>query len=211
MQRATAMPKELERNQPILHADDFLVPYFDRGNGDPIIVFTARDDAVAVTIDKLADSHRVIAFDLSSVAQASADELAEKMPIALTGIGVEHCRVIGIQADARAALALAIAAPERIDRLILISPQISAAGQLPDLNAVVVPTLVLVGTGDSMGAIEAGRLCRERIRSCHLSFVYGAGNPLVRKRFESCLEPIIQFLEEGEQFIIVRESQVIRP
>jgi hypothetical protein len=174
-------------------------------------VFTARDDAVAVTIDKLADSHRVIAFDLSSVAQASADELAEKMPIALTGIGVEHCRVIGIQADARAALALAIAAPERIDRLILISPQISAAGQLPDLNAVVVPTLVLVGTGDSMGAIEAGRLCRERIRSCHLSFVYGAGNPLVRKRFESCLEPIIQFLEEGEQFIIVRESQVIRP
>lgn len=205
------MPKELERNQRMLHADDFLVPYFETGNGDPIIVFAARDDAVAAMIGKLADSHRLIFFDLSSITQASEDKFAEKMPSALTGIGIEQCSLIGIQADARAALALAIAAPEHVDRLIMISPQISGSGQLPDLGAVKAPTLVLVGTRDAPAAIEVGRLCRERISSCHLSFVYGAGNPLVGNRLEACLNPLVQFLEEGEQFIIVRESQVVSP
>ena len=72
-------------------------------------------------------------------------------------------------------------------------------------------TLVLVGTQDAPDAIAAGRLCREKIRSCHLSFVYGAGQMLVSDRVEACLNPIVQFLEEGEQFIIFRESQVVRP
>ena len=72
-------------------------------------------------------------------------------------------------------------------------------------------TLVLVGTRDTSGAIEAGRLCREKIQSCHLSFVYGAGHALAGDRPEACLNPIVQFLEQGEQFIIFRESQVIRP
>ena len=62
-----------------------------------------------------------------------------------------------------------------------------------------------------VAGIEAGRLCREKIRSCHLSFVYGAGQMLVSDRSEACLNPIVQFLEEGEQFIIFRESQVVRP
>jgi pimeloyl-ACP methyl ester carboxylesterase len=205
------MPKEFERNQLMLHIDDSLVPYFERGNGDPVVVFPARDDAATAIIDKLAESHRVIAFDLSSVAELSTDKLAEKILAALTGIGVDHFGVIGIQSDACAALALAIAAPQRAERLILISARISRSGQLPDLGAVKSPTLVLAGTRDAPAAIEAGRLCRERISSCHLSFVYGAGNAMSADSLEACLSPVLQFLEEGEQFIIVRESQAIRP
>ena len=127
------MPKELERNQRMLPAADFLVPYFERGKGNPIIVFPARADNIAGIIDKLADSHRVIVFDLSRVAQLSTDKLVEKMSTGLTRIGIEQCSVIGIQADTLAALTLVTSAAESIDRLILISPQISPSAQLPDL------------------------------------------------------------------------------
>jgi len=99
-----------------------------------------------------------------------------------------------------------------VDRLILLSPlQLSEGAELLDLADVKAATLVLVGTRDTSGAIEAGRLCRERIRSCHLAFVYGAGHAIAVDRLEACLDSIVQFLEQGEQFIIFRESQVIRP
>jgi predicted esterase len=142
----------------------------------------------------------------------AVDQLAEKLPRALASIGIERYSVIGVAAGARPALALAIAAPERADRLILLSPLPRFEnGSLVDLTSVAAATLVLVGTQDAPEAIAAGRICREKIRSCHLSFVYGASQMLVSDPLEACLNPIVQFLEEGEQFIIFRESQVVRP
>jgi pimeloyl-ACP methyl ester carboxylesterase len=133
------------------------------------------------------------------------------LPVALDRQGIERWSVIGISAGARPALGLAIGAPDRIQRLILLSPlNVSGGDESPDLAAVKVATLVLVGTRDTPVAIEAGRHCREGISSCHLSFVYGVGHALAGDRLEACLAPISQFLEEGEQFIIYRESQVIK-
>ena len=82
---------------------------------------------------------------------------------------------------------------------------------MPDLAGVKAATLILLCTSDVPAALEAGRLCREKIPSCHLPFIYGARGALTGERPEACLEAIGQFLEEGEQFIICRESQVIRP
>ena len=208
-----AMAKELHRIEQMLEADGLRVRYFDAGNGDPIIVFPAKDRRLADPIlRQLAESYRIISLNLSSHDEVSASQLADKLPGALTRLGIEHASVIGVAAGARPALALAISAPERIDRLILLSPlQISDSAELLDLAAVKTATLVLVGTSDSSAAIEGGRLCRSRIPSCHLSFVYSAGGALPGDRLEACLDPIIQFLQEGEQFIIFRESQVIRP
>lgn len=208
-----AMAKQLNWKEQMLDADGLRIRYLEAGNGDPIIVFPAGDDAAADPIlEKLAESHRIISLNLSSLADVSANQLAEKLPSGLTCLGIGHCSVIGIAAGSRSALALAIAASERIDKLILISPQqISDSAELLDLAAVTAATLVLVGTRNSSAAIEAGRLCRERIHSCHLSLVYGACDPMTGDRPEACLNPIIQFMQEGEQFIIFRESQVIRP
>jgi len=206
------MAKEPKRTEQMLEADGLRVRYFGAGNGDPIIVFPAKDGGLAEPIlAKLAESHRIISLNLPS-AEFSASQLAEKLPSALARLGIEHCSVIGIAAGARPALALAIVAPERIDRLILLSPlHISDSAEWLELAAIKTAALVLVGTSDSSAAIEAGRHCRARIPSCHLSFVYSAGEALPGDRLEACLDPIIQFLQEGEQFIIFRESQVIRP
>ena len=207
-----AMSKEINRKEERLEADGLSIGYFEAGNGNPTIVFPAKDgDLNDPLLRKLAESHRVISLDLSNGESATAHELAEKLPRVLPTLGIEQCSVMGISAGARPALALAIAAPESIDKLILLSPLLSEGAELLDLAEVKAATLVLVGTRDTSGAIEAGRLCRERIRSCHLSFVYGAGHALAADRLEACLDSIVQFLEQGEQFIIFRESQVIRP
>jgi pimeloyl-ACP methyl ester carboxylesterase len=207
------MAKELDREAKKLEADGLTISYFEVGNGAPVIIFPARDSELNHRLlNKLAESYRVICFDPIGRDFPAVNQIAEKLPHALTSIGIEPYSVIGIAAGARPALALAIAAPERADRLILLSPlQLFESGELLDLAGVKAATLVLVGTRDAPDAIEAGRLCREKIPSCHLSFVYGAGHVLAGDRLEACLDPILQFLEEGEQFIIFRESQVVRP
>jgi pimeloyl-ACP methyl ester carboxylesterase len=208
-----AMAKERNVKEQTLEADGFSIGCFEAGNGDPVIVFPAKDGELTdPLLKKLAQSHRIISLNLSSHDFARANHVVEKLPRALISLGIEQCSVMGISTGARPALALAIAAPERVDKLILLSPlQLAEGNELLDLAGVKAATLVLVGTDDTPGAIEAGRLCRERIRSCHLSFIYGAGHGLAGDRPEACLDPIVQFLEQGEQFIIFRESQVIRP
>jgi pimeloyl-ACP methyl ester carboxylesterase len=207
------MAKELDREAKKLEADGLSISYFEVGNGAPVIIFPARDSELNHRLlNKLAESYRVICLDLAGHDFPAVNQIVEKLARALPNIDVEQYSVMGIAAGARAALAMAIAAPERAERLILLSPlQLSQSGELLDLAGVKAATLVLVGTRDAPDAIEAGRLCREKIRSCHLSFVYGAGHGLAGDRLEACLDPILQFLEEGEQFIIFRESQVVRP
>jgi predicted esterase len=119
---------------------------------------------------------------------------------------------MGVAHGASLALAQAIAAPEQIDKLILLSPRFAQSAEaVANLAQVKVPTLVLVGTRDTSGSVEAGRLCREKIRVCHLSFVYDAGQAVAADRLEACVDSIADFLDQGEQFIIFRESQMIRP
>jgi pimeloyl-ACP methyl ester carboxylesterase len=207
-----AMAKELRPTEQMLDADGLRVQYFEAGKGDPIIVFAAGDYAVANPIlRKLGESHRIVSFELSGLPHISANQLARKLASSLTRLGVDLCSVIGAASGAPFALALTIAAPERIGRLILLSPvQLSNDAEPLDLAAVKAPTLVLVDTRDASAASQTGRLCREKINTCHLSFVYGTGDAL-GGRLEARLDPIVQFLQEGEQFIIFRESQIIRP
>jgi len=206
------MSNELDRRRQRLVIDGLSIDYFEAGDGHSVIVFSAKDaDSSNSLLTKLADSRRVICLNPSSSDFAAANQLAQKLPRAFAGMGIGQYSVIGISAGARPALALAIAAPELIDRLILLSPlQLFEGTELLDLAGVKTATLVLVGTRDTSGAIEAGRLCRERIGSCHLSLVYGAGHAVADDRPEACLDSVVQFLEQGEQFIIFRESQVIR-
>jgi hypothetical protein len=209
-----AMAKDLSRKEQTLESDGFSsISYVEVGTGAPLVMLPAGDGDLADPLfGKLAESHRIICLNLSSSDFTMANRVAERLPRALTSIGIEQFSVMGISAGARPAVALAIAAPERVDRLILLSPlELSEGAESLDLASIKSATLVLVGTSDRPGAAEAGRLCRERIRSCHLSFVYSAGPALTANRPEACLNPIVQFLEQGEQFIIFRESQMIRP
>jgi pimeloyl-ACP methyl ester carboxylesterase len=209
---APATVSEISTKEGWLQADGLQIRYLEAGSGAPLIVFPAQtDELFNDLLKKLAQSCRVISLDSASGSE-EANGLGGRISHALASLGLERYSIMGISAGARTALALAIATPERIDRLILLSPlRLSEDAEMFDLAAVKTATLVLVGTRDTSGAIEAGRLCRERISSCHLSFVYGAGHGIAADRLDVCCNLIMEFLEQGEQFIIFRESQIIRP
>ena len=196
-----------------LETDGLRVHYLEAGSGDPVLVFPDREgDLFDSLLARLARRNRVIAFDLSAGGTITPRDLAAKLVQGLPRLGVNRCAVLGVARGATLALAQAIATADQIDKLILLSPQFaSIADASSGLALVKAPTLVLVGTRDTTGSIEAGRLCREKIRTCHLSFVYDAGHSLAADRLEACSDSIADFLDQGEQFIISRESQMIRP
>jgi pimeloyl-ACP methyl ester carboxylesterase len=196
-----------------LEADGLRVHYVEAGSGEPVVVFPDRDGELFDSLlDKLAGRNRVIAFDLSAGGTITPHDVAAKLSQGLPRLGVDRYAVMGVARGAALALAQAIAAPEQIDKLILLSPRFAQSAEaIANMAQVKAPTLVLVGTRDTSGSVEAGRLCREKIRVCHLSFVYDAGHALAADRLEACVDSIADFLEQGEQFIIFRESQMIRP
>jgi hypothetical protein len=203
------MTKQSDRTIQTLHAGELEVDYFESGNGNPIIVFPAEDHLLAdQVLEKIRESHRIIVLKLSTRDFSTPNEMVEKLRSTLTHLAIERCSSVGISTGASAAIAFAVSAPELVDKLILLSPLPTDSAELPDLTRVKAATLVLVGTADTPAAIDMGRLCREKISSCHLSFIYGARHALMARR--ACLDPILQFLEEGEQFIIFRESQAVR-
>jgi pimeloyl-ACP methyl ester carboxylesterase len=209
------MAKESNPAEKTLDLGGLSLGYSEAGGGSPIIVFPGQDeDSADPILMRLAQTHRVLSVHRSGPEDVSANRLAEKLPRALAKSGIERYTVMGVSIGARPALALAIAAAEAVDRLVLLSPLLilgeDEGRESLDLSAVKAATLVLVGTHDIPAAVATGRQCRARVPSCHLSFVYGAGHGLAGDRLEACMAPILQFLEEGEQFIIFRESQVIR-
>jgi 3-oxoadipate enol-lactonase len=210
---ADATPAEMKAKPGTLEADGLRVHYLEAGSGEPLIVFPDRDGELFDSLlDKLAGRSRVIAFDLSAGGTITPRDVAAKLSHGLPRLGVGRYAVMGVGRGAALALAQAIAAPEQIDKLILLSPQFARSTEaVANLAQVKAPTLVLVGTRDASGSIEGGRLCREKIRVCHLSFVYDAGHAVASDRLEACADPIADFLDQGEQFIIFRESQMIRP
>jgi pimeloyl-ACP methyl ester carboxylesterase len=210
---ADATPAEMKAKPGTLEADGLRVHYLEAGSGEPLIVFPDRDGELFDSLlDKLAGRNRVIAFDLSAGGTITPRDVAAKLSQGLPRLGVDRYAVMGVAHGASLALAQAIAAPEQIDKLILLSPRFAQSAEaVANLAQVKAPTLALVGTRDASGSVEAGRLCREKIRVCHLSFVYDAGHAVAADRLEACVDSIADFLDQGEQFIIFRESQMIRP
>jgi pimeloyl-ACP methyl ester carboxylesterase len=132
----------------------------------------------------------------------------EHVSQALARLGVKSFSVIGISQSAAFALAQAVYTPAQVHRLVLLSPPLAAV-QHPELESklseVKAPALILVGTRDRSGSREAGRLCRERIPTCHLLLVYEAGHAIAADRREACLASIGEFRARGEGFIVSHE------
>jgi pimeloyl-ACP methyl ester carboxylesterase len=207
------MATEFKAREKVLETGGLSLHYLETGSGYPIILLVPKDDRSVDPISaRLSETYRIISVDPESSDFAYPDQFAEQLPGALTTLGIERYSVIGVSAGASSALSLAISESQRVAKLILLSPLHGAgSGEMPELNAVTASTLVLVGTRDTSDAVEAARLCRERIPSCHFSFVYDAGRALTHDRPQACLDAIVHFLREGEQFIISNDSQLIRP
>jgi pimeloyl-ACP methyl ester carboxylesterase len=127
--------------------------------------------------------------------------------------------------------------PEEIARRLYAHPERIAGERLPDaasrakaeplvrrlrgpdrdaelerrLSSLVIPTLVLLGTLDSVIGPAMGRIYKALMPNCHLVFVYDAAHAISSDRPEAFAEVAADFLERREAFVISRADTVIHP
>jgi pimeloyl-ACP methyl ester carboxylesterase len=117
-----------------VEADGVRLHYIEAGHGSPVVLLhgngaSAADFAASGLLSRLAESHRVIAFDRPGYGWSerprsriwSADRQARLVADALDALGVERAIVLGHSWGTLVALALALRAPERVRGLALLS------------------------------------------------------------------------------------------
>lgn len=169
---------------------DFDTNYHDVGTGDPVLFLHGSGPGVSayanwrLPMERLRDDVRIIAPDLvgfgytvppEGVAYDRQTWLTQIVDL-LDALGLDRVSVVGNSFGGSMALALAVAHPERVDRLVM-------------MGAVGVPFEITKGLDDVWGYEPSeetmGRLMRE-------TFAYDPGlvtDELVRSRYEASIRP----------------------
>jgi pimeloyl-ACP methyl ester carboxylesterase len=113
-----------------VEADGFRIRYREAGEGEPLVHFHGGGGMLLYpSHDLLAESHRVILFEVPGFGQSpvndrtqSMAELASTMAQAVANLGIERYSVMGNSFGGKLALCLAVQCPERLKALILVAP-----------------------------------------------------------------------------------------
>ncbi len=108
------------------------------------------------------------------------------------------CDVIAQGQRASEAAWLAAQQPERVQQLVLVSPEPDSE-LLAGANEIGCLTLIVQGSHDQS---SAGRELRTRIPSSYLAYVYGAGPEVDADKPARFAGLVAEFLTRGEAFII---------
>jgi pimeloyl-ACP methyl ester carboxylesterase len=199
--------------------------FFEAGVGNIVVILTGmRPDSVgldsmaagevAVTTaaagsgrfgplaTALSSRRRVIS--LSPVDWVEADDLMGSLHRA----GIDRMSLVAIGVDAAIAIAMVLAAPESVDKLILLSPLNGSDAALARIG---VPTLIMSGTRDSSNAPKMARQIRSLVPNSNLSLVYDAGSDIASDRPAVCFETVEDFLQRGAAYVVERSSMTLSP
>jgi pimeloyl-ACP methyl ester carboxylesterase len=189
---------------------------------------------LAMTMARAADALRLDRFNLwgTSFGGKTALWLAAQQPERVLGLVLEAPAAIrpeGVEPPS--------GTPEEMARLLYAHPERVALITLPDpavqaktrplvmrllspprdaelearMRHLETPTLVLFGTLDHVIPPAMGRIYKELMPNCHLSFVYDAGHLIGAERPEAFVEVVADFLDRHEAFVISRGDTVIHP
>ncbi len=109
--------------------------YLEAGHGEPVVLLHglgSTNSGMLPTLDDLARSYRVIAPDLPGFGESSkpirpyhAGFFARWLIALLDELGIQRAHLVGNSMGGRVALEVALRAPERVDRLALLSPAVA--------------------------------------------------------------------------------------
>src|SRR3954467_14566514 len=133
-----SLARRAEREHPpagrFVEVDGVRLHYLERGEGPPVVllhgnVVTAEDWVLSGVLDRVAERHRVVAFDRPGFGHSdrprgsawTAAAQADLLRGALRRLGVERPGVVGHSWGPTAALALALAEPAAVRGLVLVS------------------------------------------------------------------------------------------
>jgi 3-oxoadipate enol-lactonase len=123
---------------PLVVVNDIEMYYESRGAGPPLVVIGGLGlemSELDTLIDPLTSSFRVMAFDNRGAGRSSKprgpysiEQMASDVAGLMDRLVLPHAHVLGISMGGRIAMALALAHPERVDRLVLVSTGPRAVG-----------------------------------------------------------------------------------
>ena len=158
--RRKAAAAETE-NPPIgqfIEVDGARLHYLEQGSGSPVVLLHGngtmiQDFTLSGVVESLAREHRVIAFDRPGFGYSKRPDgriwdqaaQAELIHHALQKLGVEQPVVVGHSWGTMVATALALAHPESVGRLVLMSGYYYPTPRL-DLPALAMPAIPGIGT-----------------------------------------------------------------
>ena len=170
---------------------------------------TAESTGTVVILDGAAGESRALRDGLSAHWRV-AESIAAG--------GSERYGLVGVSDGANAALQHALANPETVDVLVLVSPTAirpadgddaaELEARLPDVQC---PTLVVFGQEDRSVRPEAAGIYHERIPNCNIAFVYAAGHDIAGDRPQALVNLVSDYLERRETFIVQNRTGVINP
>jgi pimeloyl-ACP methyl ester carboxylesterase len=198
-----------------IEADGLRIRYVEAGQGAPL-VHLRGDGGLHLTAahELLARHARVVVFDMPDPGQPR--ELAATMARAIGALGLATFNLMATSSAATTALGVALRESARVGALVLeapttIRPDARDAELERRLGELTTPTLVLLGTADTVVPPAMGRVYKERLSAGHLVFVYDAGHAISTDRPEAFAEVVLDFLERREAFVISRATTLINP
>jgi pimeloyl-ACP methyl ester carboxylesterase len=224
-----------------VEVDGVRIRYLEAGQGAALVHLHGADGlSLTPAHDILARHRRVIALEMPGFGQSPESprvqtmaELAATLRLAIDKLGLTAFDLMGTSLGAKAALWLAVLAPEHVRSLVLEAPAairpegfeppsgspLARRLRGPDRDAelesrlpgLATPTLVVFGTRDTVIPPAMGRVYKELMPNSHLTFVYDAGHAVGADRPEAFAEVVVDFLERGEAFVISRARTVINP
>jgi pimeloyl-ACP methyl ester carboxylesterase len=119
---------------PTVKVNDIDIYYEIHGSGEPLVLigglanditdYAGHSDIVAL----LSERCKVIAFDNRGVGRTGKPDIPYSIPMMaedtvglLDALGIERAHIVGISMGGRIALALALAHPDRVGKLVLVS------------------------------------------------------------------------------------------
>ena len=148
-------------NPPVgrfIEVDGVTLHYLEQGTGEPVVLLHGngtmiQDFTLSGIVESLAKDHRVIAFDRPGFGYSDRPDgriwnqaaQAELVYAALQQLGVEKPVVVGHSWGTMVATALALAHPESVGRLVLMSGYYYPTPRL-DVPALSMPAVPVIGT-----------------------------------------------------------------
>jgi pimeloyl-ACP methyl ester carboxylesterase len=168
---------------------DTLAPHIF-GAGEPLLCLGFAEPANSALLQQLSASRQIFATPAHSAAAALQTPATAKFT------------VLAKSSEIGAALALAAAHPDEIEALVLLAPSKAAFEENSDrLAEAKVQILVLAGTLDAEGG-EAATAFKQKLRACHLVYVYDAGRDMDTERPEAVAKVTRDFLTRRDKFLV---------
>jgi pimeloyl-ACP methyl ester carboxylesterase len=198
-----------------IEADGLRFRYVETGRGAPLIHLCGEGGLRLTPAHELLSRHfHVVVFDAPDPGQTP--ELAATVTRAIGALSLGPFNLMGTSSSAGTAVGVALRESAGVTALVLeapttIRPEARDAELERRLAELTTPTLVLLGTEDTVVPSAAGRIYKEKLPAGHLVFVYGAGHAISIDRPEAFAEVVVDFLERREAFVISRATTLINP